>query len=101
MGKLPNAVVWLYLIASALAFCAYALDKSAAQKDQWRIKESTLHFLGGWPGALVAQKVLRHKSKKQSFRIVFWITVFINCAVFYWLLTPAGNDFLKSILGSI
>ncbi|MES2579415.1 MAG: cold shock and DUF1294 domain-containing protein [Pseudomonadota bacterium] len=104
LGKLPNAVAWLYFIASALAFFAYALDKSAAQKNQWRIKESTLHFLalaGGWPGALAAQQVLRHKSKKQSFKILFWITVFINCVVFYWLLTPAGNYFLKSILVSI
>lgn len=102
LGKLPNAVVWLYLIASTLAFCAYALDKSAAQKNQWRIKESTLHvfaLVGGWPGALVAQKMLRHKSKKQSFRVVFWITVLVNCAVFYWLITSTGNYFLKSTLG--
>lgn len=99
LGKLPNAVVWLYLIASVLAFVAYALDKSAAQKDQWRIKESTLHFLalvGGWPGALLAQKLLRHKSKKQSFRTKFRITVILNCSMLYWLSTSAGNFLLES-----
>jgi hypothetical protein len=52
-GKLPIAVVWVYLAASLVAFIAYALDKSAARNDQWRTKESTLHLFalaGGWPG---------------------------------------------------
>jgi len=51
-----------------------AFSKSAARKGAWRTQESTLHLLslvGGWPGALVAQQKLRHKSKKQSFRFVF------------------------------
>jgi heme/copper-type cytochrome/quinol oxidase subunit 3 len=46
-----------------------------------------LSLVGGWPGALVAQQKLRHKSQKQSFRIVFWITVLLNCAAFSWLFT--------------
>jgi uncharacterized membrane protein YsdA (DUF1294 family)/cold shock CspA family protein len=95
LGKLDVAVFGTYVIASAIAYCAYALDKSAAKKDQWRIKESTLHFfalVGGWPGALLAQKILRHKSKKQSFRTIFWITVILNCCVLYWLFTLTGSN---------
>jgi len=56
-----------YLILSLVTFIVYAIDKSAARKGSWRIKESTLHilaFTGGWPGALLAQKTLRHKSVK-------------------------------------
>ena len=102
-GKLPFAVFWLYLIASIIAFLAYAFDKSAARNGQWRTQESTLHLfalIGGWPGALVAQKLLRHKSKKQSFLVVFWVTVMLNCGALIWLLTPQGSIALRSILGT-
>lgn len=103
-GKLPMAVLELYLATIILAYCAYALDKSAAKNYQWRIQESTLHLfglVGGWPGALAAQRLLRHKSKKQSFQIVFWITVVLNCCFLCWLLTPTGIKVLNSILGKI
>ena len=72
--KLPFAILALYVIASTVAFIAYARDKSAARNDEWRTPESTLHLLGiigGWPGALAAQSLLRHKSKKQSFLCPF------------------------------
>jgi uncharacterized membrane protein YsdA (DUF1294 family)/cold shock CspA family protein len=101
-GKLPGPVLGLYLAASLAAFVFYAWDKTAAEKNRWRTKESTLHLIalaGGWPGALLAQKVLRHKSSKQSFQVVFWVTVVLNCAVLGWLLTPAGALALRSMLG--
>lgn len=81
-GHIPLIVPSIYLAASVIAFIAYAVDKSAAQNNQWRTQESTLHLLGlvgGWPGALLAQQTLRHKSKKKEFQTVFWATVFINC----------------------
>lgn len=101
-GKLPFAVLGLYLAASSIAFGAYAFDKSAARNDQWRIQESTLHLfalIGGWPGALAAQRLLRHKSKKQSFQLVFWATVVLNCGALGWLFTPSGTEALHAILG--
>jgi uncharacterized membrane protein YsdA (DUF1294 family)/cold shock CspA family protein len=102
--KLPIIVLGLYLGASIIAFAVYAVDKSAAQNNQWRTKEGTLHLLGligGWPGALVAQRFLRHKSKKQSFQITFWGTVMLNCGGFVWLLTPEGSTALRSFLDVI
>lgn len=102
-GKLPIAVLALYLGASAVAFLAYAFDKSAAQKNQWRTQESTLHvfaLVGGWPGALAAQRLLRHKSAKTSFQQVFWVMVFLNCAALGWLLSPSGATLLRSVLGA-
>lgn len=103
-GRLPIAVLALYLCASVVAFLAYALDKSAARNDRWRTQESTLHLfglIGGWPGALLAQQLLRHKSKKQSFQIVFWITVVANCSVLGWLFLPSGANALRSILSVV
>ncbi|GGE64081.1 DUF1294 domain-containing protein [Massilia psychrophila] len=58
-GALPLLVFGVYLGASVTTFIAYAVDQSASRKNQWRTKESTLHVLaliGGWPGALVANK---------------------------------------------
>ena len=101
-GKLPPAVLWLYLAASAIAFVAYAWDKSAAQKDEWRIAENTLHLFalaGGWPGALLAQRLLRHKSRKPSFLVVFWATVAANCGALGWLFGSSGAETLRAILG--
>jgi len=102
-GKAPAPVLWLYLVASVLTFLAYAFDKSAAKRGAWRTSEVTLHWLalaGGWPGALVAQKTLRHKSRKQSFRLVFWITVIVNLGVLVWMFTPSGAASVQSWIGS-
>jgi uncharacterized membrane protein YsdA (DUF1294 family) len=100
-GRLPLAVVGLYAGASLLAFLVYAGDKAAAQRGRWRTPEKTLHLIalfGGWPGALVAQRVLRHKSSKVSFLVTFWATVLINCGGLGWLLTPGGADFLRAMV---
>ncbi len=101
-GKLPMLVLGLYLVASTATFAAYAHDKSAARKNQWRTPERTLHFLsliGGWPGALAAQKLLRHKSAKPSFQAAFWIIVILNCGALAWLFSPAGAIVLRSMPG--
>jgi uncharacterized membrane protein YsdA (DUF1294 family)/cold shock CspA family protein len=97
-SALPPLVLAVYLAVSVVTFAAYALDKSAARRGGWRTAESRLHLLallGGWPGALVAQATLRHKSRKQPFRTVFWGTVVLNGAFFVWLFTPRAQDLLR------
>ena len=34
-------------------------------------------------------------------RAVFWTTVFLNCGLFVWLLTPTGSAILKSLIAQI
>jgi len=83
--SLPPAVGAAYLALSVVCFFSYALDKSAARRGERRTPESrllVLGLLGGWPGALVAQQWLRHKTVKQPFRRMFWGTVAINLAGF-------------------
>lgn len=78
-------VLLAYLGLSLAAFMAYAFDKSSAIAKRWRTPEQTLHLLslaGGWPGALLAQQLLRHKTSKPGFVGVFWITVALNVAAF-------------------
>lgn len=99
-GHLPIFVLWLYLGMSALSLGMYALDKSAAKKGGQRTPENTLHLLslgGGWPGAMYAQQLLRHKSSKKSFRVVFWLTVIINIAALTYLLSPYGSPYLAKL----
>ena len=86
-GDLPVAVPAVYVAASVLVFVLYRLDKSAALSGRQRTPEDTLlvvGLIGGWPGALVAQRLLRHKSRKTSFQVMFWTTVVLNCAVLAW-----------------
>jgi len=98
---LPFIILGVYLFISTVTFLAYAIDKSAAQAGHWRIGENTLQLLalvGGWPGALLAQQILSHKSRKGSFRVVLWIAVLLNCAGFAWLHTDEGRTFLQQLI---
>lgn len=98
MGYTPLALSVIVLISSVFAYILYAKDKSAAVMGTWRVPEKTLHtaaLLCGWPGALVAQQRLRHKTKKKRFRAVFWLTVLINLAGLAWLHCPLGNKQLR------
>ena len=86
-GDIPAVVPLVYVVLSAVAFVMYRVDKTAAVRRTRRTPESTLHtiaLLGGWPGALVARPVFRHKTVKQPFRAVFWCTVAANLAALAW-----------------
>ncbi|PQO36921.1 DUF1294 domain-containing protein [Blastopirellula marina] len=80
-NRLPWLVVGAYGVLSLVTFIVYGWDKAKAKMGKWRTPESTLHLMGlvgGWPGALAAQRLLRHKSSKQEFLLVFWGTVALN-----------------------
>ncbi|MEZ6047998.1 MAG: DUF1294 domain-containing protein [Planctomycetaceae bacterium] len=66
---------------SLLTYGVYWWDKRKAQQQEWRTPEKTLHtlsLLGGWPGALLAQWHIRHKNRKMTFQVTFWVVVAIN-----------------------
>jgi uncharacterized membrane protein YsdA (DUF1294 family) len=85
----PAVVLGVYVVMSGVTFAVYAHDKSVAGTARRRVPERTLlvlGFLGGWPGAGVAQQALRHKTRKTSFQLRFWATVLANLAVLGGLL---------------
>jgi len=87
--RLPPIVAGWYAIASMATFAVYAADKSAARRSRPRISERMLHawsLAGGWPGAAIAQSMLRHKSRKISFLAAFWATAVLNCGALVSLL---------------
>lgn len=78
--------LYTYVLVSGLAFGLYWHDKRSAQRSGWRTPEARLHLvelLGGWPGALIAQQAFRHKTRKLSFQLVFWLIVIAHQVV--WL----------------
>lgn len=95
--QLPMNVLLAYAVVSTIAFVAYGLDKSAATAGRQRTPETTLHFLGlicGWPGALLAQRVFRHKSRKAAFQGTFWGTVAVNVIALLLLASDTGRAWL-------
>ena len=89
---LPWVMVGL-LALNVATFFSYAFDKSAAEQGRWRTPESTLHALaaaGGWPAAWLAQRALRHKSRKREFLAVYVLTVLVNLGALGLLLWRGG-----------
>jgi uncharacterized membrane protein YsdA (DUF1294 family) len=88
MSDLPILALWplgVYAVMSVVTFAAFGLDKRAATRGTRRTPESTLHaleLLGGWPGALVARNVFRHKRAKARYMLVLWIIVAVH--VVFW-----------------
>lgn len=73
-----------YALASLITFVVYAWDKRAARRDGWRTRERTLLLCdaaGGWPGGLVAQRTLRHKNRKVSYQVKYWLIVVVHLAI--------------------
>ena len=88
-GRIISDIPVVYGVMSAVTFAAYRHDKSRARKGDWRASEKTLHVLelfGGWPGALIAQQWLRHKNRKPSYQIVFWLIVLTHFAVWVFVM---------------
>lgn len=102
--ELPMLVFYYYIILSMMTFFIYRIDKISAKDGRSRTPENTLHILalfGGWPGALIAQQKLRHKTQKISFLVIYWITVIINCTGLIWLITPQGLNYLNVVIDNL
>lgn len=106
--RLGARIDWRLLVAAPIAvsvftFLLYRSDKRRAEAGKWRIPEFTLHFaelLGGWPGAFLAQRIVRHKISKISYQVVFWAIVLIHQfvaldSVIGWRFTHSALRFMK------
>ncbi len=93
LGRFPWVILTAVALLNLATFYVYWRDKEAAVQGGWRASENQLHtlaLLGGWPGAWFAQQILRHKSSKKPFRVLYWVTVALNLlGLIGWLVWPA------------
>lgn len=81
--------ICVYLLMSGVTCALYLADKRRATRGAWRVRERTLHLcelFGGWPGALIAQQVFRHKRRKADYLAVFWGIVLLHLLAWAWWL---------------
>ncbi len=77
---LISMLIWI-VFSSLVTAGLYVWDKRMAVEDRVRISERTLLvwcLIGGWPGGWMVAHRIRHKTRKQSFRIKFSGCVLIN-----------------------
>jgi uncharacterized membrane protein YsdA (DUF1294 family) len=89
-GATPwKVLLAVYLFMSLVCFVAYWRDKRFAVAGEQRTPESRLHLyelLGGWPGGLLAQRLIRHKNRKVAYQVKFWLIVATHLGLLgYWL----------------
>ncbi|MCR5874766.1 DUF1294 domain-containing protein [Phenylobacterium sp. J426] len=80
-------LAWIAL-ASLVTFYAFAADKRSAIDGRRRTPEATLLLLvavGGAPGGIAAQQILRHKTRKEPFRSLLWSIAAAQAACAAWI----------------
>jgi uncharacterized membrane protein YsdA (DUF1294 family) len=84
-----SIIAILYAVMSLITLAVLWRDKRAARRGNWRTRESTLHLLellGGWPGTILGQQWLRHKSHKRTYRLVLVMIITMHLSIWAWLL---------------
>ncbi len=87
----------IHAVTSVATLAAFVWDKRAAANGRPRVPERTLHILellGGWPGALLAMKVVRHKNRKARFWMVTAVIVVLHAAAWvgvWWVMRSKGS----------
>ena len=94
MGRATTLLI-IFLLINVVTFCVYWWDKEAARDGHWRVSEARLlqfAFFGGSLGAFAAQRLLRHKTRKEPFR-----TILLSILVLHAALIPAALIFGPSL----
>lgn len=100
--KLTYAAGGYLALVNVGAFGLFAYDKRQAVTHGWRVPERQLQLsalVGGWIGGLTAMSTIRHKSKKKSFQIPYFLCTALNAGLCAGLL--AGISFIYIFISVI
>ena len=89
MDSNTQIIIAALLLVNIVAFAAYGIDKRKAQKNKWRIPESTLlllAFIGGSLGALLGMRTFHHKTQHWKFKILVPLFLVLHLALAVWLI---------------
>lgn len=84
-----STLFYIYIVASIVTAILFVIDKNLAIHNSRRISEKNLLLTSlfcGWPGGLLAMKLVRHKTQKGSFQVMMGLAVIGNVAFVAWLL---------------
>ncbi|MBO9630940.1 MAG: DUF1294 domain-containing protein [Shinella sp.] len=91
-----TALLIIFLLLNVVTFCLFWWDKDAARNGGWRVSEASLlqfAFFGGSLGAVAAQRLLRHKTRKEPFR-----TYLMAILILHTVFAPVGLIFGPTIV---
>ncbi|MFB7141730.1 MULTISPECIES: DUF1294 domain-containing protein [unclassified Bacillus (in: firmicutes)] len=77
------------VIVSIVSFAIMGIDKSRAKRKAWRIPERILFLfaiIGGSIGSILGMYYFRHKTKHPKFVFGYWIILFIQFVIYFFLL---------------
>ncbi|MBD9371890.1 DUF1294 domain-containing protein [Rhizobium sp. ARZ01] len=85
-------VLAILLLLNLTTFLVFWWDKEAARAGEWRVQERTLlglALVGGSLGAVLAQRLLRHKTRKEPFRSILRLIIGCQLALtVIWIIAP-------------
>ncbi|MGJ7037983.1 uncharacterized membrane protein YsdA (DUF1294 family) [Shinella sp. BE166] len=79
-----TTLLMIFLLVNVVTFCVFWWDKEAARDGHWRVSEARLlqfAFIGGSHGAFAAQRLLRHKTRKEPFRTQLMAILLLHAAL--------------------
>lgn len=88
-----HLILGILLLLNSTTFLVFWWDKEAARAGEWRVQERTLlglALVGGSLGAVLAQRILRHKTRKEPFRSLLRLIIGCQFALTtIWIIAPA------------
>ena len=89
----PLLLGWL-TCANVCALPLWGFDKWQARRDGFRVPEMSLHlaaFLGAAPASFLAMSLLRHKTLKPRFKVLYTLFLVVQLGLLAWWADPFGS----------
>ncbi|NLY46441.1 MAG: DUF1294 domain-containing protein [Tissierella sp.] len=83
-----NYLSYYFVAINVINFFLFTIDKQKAKRKQWRIPESLLFLtslVGGSLGGILSMNIMKHKTRKTSFKVGMPILMIVNFLCYLYL----------------